>query len=452
MKYAVIGSGPCGSLAAILLLKAGHSVTLYDVDSQIPIVEVGLEYRLKLFDGSSAPYDVQQLLETYQDDSPVGLYRSKTLGGFSNVWGATWGPQRALNNSDWAKHHKLVTDLLLNEGFLGKTSNACCNCFVDLENSMGEISRILEIRIQNSVLALNPNNCACIHLGFSSCSQGGVWNSKSLIQMCQAFDKFSLKTGKDVIKIEKSHSGLMLIGESFFDQFDSVILAAGTVGTVEILLNSLPDIPFLTLNDTRMAFLPLFRMGARAEHEGGFAFSQYSMDASFGKKKLAVHIQLYSDSEIYRERIIGKIPNYLGSITRPLLSYLLPHLAIAIIYIDSNASPQVQFRKSEAARRLDVYYLSPAFSKRGLKKRLWAIFRKLKFLPMLPLISWSNPGESYHLGALEEAILDEFGSVALLPGLHVAGAISLPQIEPGPITHSAMAQTSRLIERLTTKI
>jgi hypothetical protein len=88
----------------------------------------------------------------------------------------------------------------------------------------------------------------------------------------------------------------------------------------------------------------------------------------------------------------------------------------------------------------------------GLIRRLWQVFRYLGFFPLLPLLSWSQPGESYHLGAMDGEILDEFGSVKSIPGLHVAGALSLPNIAPGPVTHSSMAQTSRLIEKLVTKI
>lgn len=452
MKYAVIGSGPCGSLSALLLLQAGHQVELYDVGSNHSLNTEGLTLKMKLVGGSTAPYDIQQILKVYNGGTPIGIYRSKSSGGFSNVWGSTWGAQPSLDGSNWLKHHRVVTNLLLDEGYLDENANTSCNCFGALADVIESLGKLQDTKVAKTHLALNSAKCDCIKAGLPSCTHGGVWNSKSVISRCSAFDGFSLNSGKDVIKIEKIDSGLLLVGESFSDEFDSVILAAGSIGSVEILLNSLPETSSLKLKDTRMAFLPLLRFGIRTKHKGGFAFSQYSIDTLFGKTQLKAHIQLYSDSEIYRDRILGKIPMFLSPIVGPFLNSLIPHLAISIIYVDSDASPQVRFRKSEGERKLLVDFLSPMVSVRGLKPQLWKIFRRIRFFPLLPLLSWSNPGESYHLGAVGNQLLDEFGSVKTWPGLHVAGAISLPQIEPGPITHSAMAQTSRLIERLLTKI
>ncbi len=452
MKYAVIGSGPCGSLASLLLLRAGHQVELYDVDSNHSLNPDGLSFKMKLVGGSSAPYDIQQFLKVYKAETPLGIYRSKISGGFSNVWGSTWGAQPSLGDSDWIEHHKSVTSLLLEEGYLEENSNKSCNCFSSLANPIEELGTLQNTNASKTMLALNTAKCDCIQNGHSSCTHGGVWNSKSLIDICSTFEGFSLNTGKDVIKIYKNDFGLLLAGQSFSHEFDSVILAAGSIGSVEILLNSLPEISDLSLKDTRMAFLPLLRFGIRTKHKGGFAFSQYSLDTLFGQTQLKAHIQLYSDSEIYRDRLLGKVPTFLSTIVEPFLNSLLPHLAIAIVYVDSEASPQVRFKKSEGERKLLVDFLNPMVSVRGLKTQLWKIFRRIGFFPLLPLLSWSSPGESYHLGAVGDHLLDEFGSVKNLPGLHVAGAIALPQIEPGPITHSAMAQTSRLIERLLTKI
>ena len=320
MKYAVIGSGPCGSLAALLLLQAGHQVDLYDVDSRHSVNPEGLSLKMKLVEGSTAPYDIQQIVKVYSAGAPIGIYRSKLSGGFSNVWGCTWGAQPLLSDDDWLKHHKSVTDLLLEEGYLEGNSNTSCDCFRALADSVEKLRTLQDTNVAKSMLALNSAKCDCIGKGLSSCTHGGVWNSKSLISRCSSFDGFSLNSGKDAIKIGKKDSGLLLTGESFSDEFDSVILAAGSIGSVEILLNSLPEISGLSLKDTRMAFLPLLRFGIRTKHKGGFAFSQYSIDTLFGQTQLKAHIQLYSDSEIYRDRILGKIPTFLSPFVGPFLS------------------------------------------------------------------------------------------------------------------------------------
>ena len=122
MKFAVIGSGPCGSLAALLLLQAGHQVELFDVDSDDSLDPDGLTSKLKLVGSSSAPYDIQQILQVTKSGAAYGIYRSKSMGGFSNVWGATWGAQPSLEGFDWLEHHGSVTQLLLEDGYLGEKS------------------------------------------------------------------------------------------------------------------------------------------------------------------------------------------------------------------------------------------------------------------------------------------------------------------------------------------
>jgi hypothetical protein len=452
MKHAVIGSGPCGSLAALLLLQAGHEVSLYDVNSAASLNPTDLISNLKLMAGSSAPYDLHQILKVVHNEVELDLYRSKLSGGFSNVWGATWGPQPALVTNDWIRHHESVTELLLRESYLGKKSNDSCDCLAFFDERIFQSSLSQGIVIEKSLLALKTTACDCIQKGLTSCIHGGVWNSKSLIRRCESFDNFSFETGKDVVKIEKVATGLKVDGPGFSDEFASVIIAAGSIGTVEILLNSLINISSLTLQDTRMAFLPLFKFRVRTNHEGGFAFSQYGIDTTFGRNRLAIHAQLYADAEIYRERIIGKFPEFLSNLMVPFVDFIMPHLVIAILYVDSEISPQIKFSKSLKNRGLRAEFIKPIISAKGLKPRLWGIFRRIGLVPLLPLLSWSKPGQSYHLGAVENQILDEFGSVKAMSGLHVAGAISLPKVEPGPITHSAMAQTSRLIEHITTKI
>ena len=67
--------------------------------------------------------------------------------------------------------------------------------------------------------------------------------------------------------------------------------------------------------------------------------------------------------------------------------------------------------------------------------------------PLLPALSWAKPGESYHLGAVR-GLLDDYGFLKKDSRLSVAGSFALPVILPGPITHAAMAQTARLVEKI----
>jgi hypothetical protein len=448
MKHAIIGSGPCGALAALLLLRANHQVVVFDVNSTTSLDASNLSSSLKLLSGSSAPYDLQQILKIRNKGKDVTFYRSKLLGGFSNVWGATWGPQESLDSPEWQKHHEYVTEILKEDGFFFDEPNRNCNCLDLLIDTTQSSILAGEFKGGKTLLAVNPSICNCIDLGQSSCSHGGVWNSKSLIEKCEQFQTFEFRSDKDVTRVETAINGLLVSGEGFEVEFDSVILAAGSVGTIEVLLNSLASSPELTLQDTLMGYIPLLKFRLRKNHVGSFAFSQYRFDFQFGKDGLAAHTQLYADSEIYLDRIIGKLPALLQKTLSPFIGLLTKHLAIGIIYLDAKSSPKISFSKATSYRGMTVTFKKPVSKGNGLLKQIWRLYRSLGFLPLLPAIAWARSGESYHLGAMENKILDELGSVMEIPGLHVAGSVALPKVEPGPITHSAMAQTSRLVERI----
>jgi hypothetical protein len=285
-------------------------------------------------------------------------------------------------------------------------------------------------------------------LGRTACTHGSIWNSKLIIEKCKRNEGFEFHSGRDVTKVKNEAGQLVVSGDEFEFKFESVILAAGTVGSVEILLNSLPNKQELTVQDTLIGYIPLLRLRLHENHVGAFAFSQYRFDFGFGQENLAAHTQLYADAEIYLDRIIGKIPGVLRVFFAPIVKVLTKHLAIGIIYVDAKASPKLTFNATGAPREMNTTFHKPLVSKTGLLRQLWRLYRTLGFLPLLPAIAWSGPGESYHLGAIDEGIVDEFGSVQEINGLHLAGSIALPKLEPGPITHSAMAQTSRLVERI----
>ena len=448
MKHAIVGSGPCGAIAALLLLRAGHQVALFDVNSDSSLEESDLGSSLKLVDGSSAPYDIEQILRIRNSDVAAAFYRSKVLGGFSNVWGATWGPQESLDSPEWQKHHEVVTELLKEDGFFSIEPNRNCDCLDFLETKVYPSSFSEEFKGGKTPLAVNPTICECVDSGRSACTHGSVWNSKAIIEKCRKFESFEYHSGKDVTMVKSAAGQLVVSGDGFTLEYESVILAAGTAGTIEILLNSLPDSPELSVQDTLMGYIPLLRFRLRKNHEGSFAFSQSRFDFRFGREDLAAHTQLYADSEIYLDRIVGKLPGVLRMLFAPFLKLLTKHLAIGIIYLDAKASPELTFSRTGTPRELNATFSQPRFGKTGLLIQLWRLYRTLGFLPVLPAIAWSGPGESYHLGALGDQIIDEFGSVEEIKGLYVAGSLALPKLEPGPITHSAMAQSSRLIERI----
>jgi hypothetical protein len=450
MKHGVIGAGPCGTLTALLLLEAGYEVVLFDVNDKSESINVELKSNLKLMGDSPSPYDLNQLLDLKIESAPASFYRSKLLGGFSNVWGATWGSALVDEGQHWIRHYEQVSERVF--GTLGSLPedgfDYGCDCFDFLFNSLSEKKKNQHQNFSKTQLAINPNICPCISAGETSCGHGSIWNSKSLLEKCARYEGFSFQDGIDVTEIKVSNENVAILCAEKTYSFDGITIAAGPIGSSEILLNSFSNLESLEVSDTLMGYMPFFKYKLNSGHSGEFAFSQCRFDLRFNGGDLQAHVQLYSHSEIYLDRILGKLPKIIRPTFAKLAGFLLPHIGIALIYLDSKASSSLSISKGMSARELEIKVLRPDKSVWGLRRKIIGAFQGLKMFPLVALISWAKPGESYHLGAEGRDLLDEYGFVEFNKRISVAGSLALPRIDPGPITHAAMAQSSRLVEKI----
>ena len=379
MRFAVIGSGPCGALTALRLLENGYSVDLITLNNTEISDKKNLDSVLKLVDGDSSAYDLNQMLKIEVGGEASTFYRSKVLGGFSNVWGATWGSPKFSSDISWLRHYEQATQIVYQS--LGLSSEITmkgiaemsgCDCLSFLNNFVTEKLS----GFASSDLAINNYVCECISSGNDYCIHGAVWNSTSLVNECMAYGTFKLLTSLDV-------------------------------GISSILLNSDFRFEEVLLSETRMAYMPYLRFRLNSGHPGAFAFSQYRFDLEDSSGTIEAHIQLYAHSELYKKRIESKVPNGLRFLLRIILSILAPHMGIALIYINSEYSETLKITRSHDRSKLLVELINPK-KKHGFLKKIWVSFKKLGLFPILPALSWAKAGESYHLGAIQD-YLDEFG-------------------------------------------
>ena len=449
MKHGVIGSGPCGALAALLLLEAGFDVELIDVDNNQTADNPSLKKVLKLVDGDSSPYDINQILEIEVEGQPTTFYRSKVEGGFSKVWGATWNSKLISQENSWVRNYSKV-DQIVSKNLYGSVKNlgksVALDCDCDCLSFLSTDDSSFEGNLKVSDLAVRNLECSCVASGKSFCVHGSVWNSSYLINECRKFPSFTFRKGVDVTDLKFQEDGVVINSSRDSLQYDMITLSAGPLGTAEVLFNSLDEIKSILMNETRMGFLPFLRYKLNTGHSGAFAFSQFKFDIQSGDESLA-HVQLYAHSELYSERIEGEVPKILTPFVRFALKFLTPHMGIALIYLNSEYSESLKIVKAETDRKLLINLIKPNRKKPGFGKNIWSRFREIGLLPLLPALSWAKPGESYHLGAVK-GLLDDYGFLRKDSRLSVAGSFALPVILPGPITHAAMAQTARLVEKI----
>jgi hypothetical protein len=450
MKFGIIGSGPCGAFAALRLLQSGFEVDLIEIDNKNSVQRNDLHTELKLNNGESSAYDVNQLLKIQIDGRPATFYRSKVLGGFSGVWGATWDSNILGEDPSWTEHYAIATRYMRSSLTSSPSSlrggaeiDSFCDCLSFVENS----SSFLMGEVKETSLAITYGKCGCLATGKSFCNHGSIWSSLSIIEECKKFKKFRLISGVDVNSITVADHIKVVSGEKISENYDSIVLGAGPLGVSEILLNSFEKIQSIHLSETRMGYAPYFKYKLNSGHRGAFAFSKYRLDLKNSQREISAHVQLYAHSELYLDRIKGKIPKPLKALSRIVLKALTPHMGIALFYISSTMSESMEVSLSNSSRQLDIRTCKAKNSRYSVMKEIKRKITALGMKQFLPSFLMAKVGESYHLGAAEN-LLDEFGFLKIDRRVSVAGSFALPQIIPGPITHAAMAQTSRLVERI----
>ena len=450
MRCGVIGSGPCGAFAALRLLQSGFDVDLIEIDNRDAVQKKDLHTELKLNDGESSTYDMNQHLKIKIDGKPATFYRSKVLGGFSGVWGATWDSNFVSEDPSWVEHYAIATTFMQSSlesythNLSGMTQpDSGCDCLSFIENS----SSFGINGVKESNLAIKYGKCICIAMGKSACNHGSIWSSLSLIEECKKYENFRLISGVDVLSISVAELIKINSRINFSLEYDSIILGAGPLGVSEILLNSFEKIQTIRLSETRMGYVPYFKFKLNSGHEGAFAFSKYRFDLKNKQREVMAHVQLYVHSELYLDRIKGKVPQPFKALASVALKALSPHMGIALFYISSALSESLEISVNKTSRQLDIKTLQAKGKSFNVKRRIKLAISELGVKLFLPSFIMAKVGESYHLGAAEN-LLDEFGFLKIDGRISVAGSFALPQITPGPITHAAMAQTSRLVERI----
>jgi hypothetical protein len=394
---------------------------------------------------------VNQLLKIQIDGRPATFYRSKVLGGFSGVWGATWDSNIPGEDPSWTEHYAIATrymrsSLTSSPGSLREGEaeiDLVCDCLSFIKNS----SSFLIDEVKETSLAITYGKCSCLVTGKSFCNHGSIWSSLSLIEECKKFEKFRLISGVDVNSVSIADHIKIVSGEKISENYDSIILGAGPLGVSEILLNSFEKIQSIHLSETRMGYAPYFKYKLNSGHRGAFAFSKYRLDLKNSQREVSAHVQLYVHSELYLDRIKGKIPKPLKALSSIALKALTPHMGIALFYISSAMSESMEVSINNSSRQLDIKTRKAKNSRYSVMKEIKLKISGLGMKQFLPSFLMAKVGESYHLGAAEN-LLDEFGFLKIDRRVSVAGSFALPQIIPGPITHAAMAQTSRLVERI----
>ena len=441
----IVGSGPCGLLAAKLLLDSDHKVILLDIGANVfETSEDKKSSRLKSIFGSIHSYDWNNTLGFKSLSKDIEVHPSKGLFGYSTVWGATWDEYESLKTSEWRKAYKIAEEYITFPTSLSVDQNNFCSCFeFNFKNNLNKNSLVFSTK-----LALNSNKCVSCGACQTGCTYNAIWTAKELFMECTqskmfkyvsnfTVDSFS-ESGK-FIEITSS-SGVKITGKHLF-------LAAGPLSTGRILLKS-KIVKKITIKDTQICYMPLISVAKLTKHVGSFALSTHSVRLKSVLRPMA-YLQFYSHLNESLVRITSSYSKSLGRILHLILRVLNNRIRLCLVYLPSNISPRIVLQLSE--NNSDLCHVSREGNFSFYKKisstiQLLPMLLKFKLLPVLIASKWGKTGSSYHLGSSTDVDISEEGFLANKSRVQILGSLALKEIEVGPITATLLAQTVLAVE------
>jgi hypothetical protein len=417
LRVLIIGSGPVGAITASLALEKNFDVTMVDIGcSERELMEIN-NLGLKTFDGSVHPYDLGQYTNLDFGDLGYKWRTSKGKFGFSTVWGGTWARLNSLKTADWDEAYSRVEDIIARSSreYISKCS--CASIKIDETGGSSPLS-----------LLMNSNE-----------SHTKIWSTDNLISHLSINTNFRYLKG-NVINFQENDLGVSATtNEGNLLDFDFIYLCCGPVANANLILNSKPKPAQIVLRDTQIIYVPFLYRKKNKFCKEITNFPVRSASVINEKGEIETYFQIYPHVNEYLEQILSKFPKVLWPALNPLLELLFSRIGIALGYRSQENSSSIILNSGPITfvKELAPENKLPRFT---LMTRSFNKLKSLGLLPIPMLIKFGSPGDSYHLGMAENIVQPENGSVEGFNRVFALGAISLPKLDPGPITYSAMAQ------------
>lgn len=446
----IFGSGPVGVSVAKRLLSTGDFNVLM-VDSATTLDN------LQARPSSAFKRDFPRQPKSTSTEGRHNSLVASAVGGFSLVWGATWGRMNSLSNKGWISAY-LQADAMIRESEFEQgplklsggifEGNEICGCLADLLPNEEENS---SVTFKPSCLALLCNNSERIES--SSTSSFYVWDSTVVLEEMKKDNRLRF-----IPDIQWTYHDFFAEKHSIcidqrMEYFDYIVLAAGTIGNMALLgLFDKSPSRFL-IQDTQMSYLPILKI--KKIKSGSFGLSHLVSETTTESRELEpMHTQYYTHLFENSGLFIKRLPRSIEIPARIILWLLRNHLVVAINYLPASRSGIISFTRNQITENSEISFCSDKGLKTNQRNYLRVLSRELRskgYFTHHLLAKNVRLGHSFHSGAAITETWGHLGLVKDVENLYVAGAASLPTLEPGPVTTSAMAQGIRVAEDIIAK-
>ncbi|MBE7440644.1 MAG: hypothetical protein HS115_19530 [Spirochaetales bacterium] len=510
----VVGSGPASAAAIEALCKAGEPVLVVDAGLDLEPEYAALKVRLAAQDPADwDPLDLERWKghgrgtsirgvdsktasgSNFANEVPAEarpqkmirarMARSYSLGGLSNVWGASILPHHPEDLSDWpvpfselqasyqavldflpqAAWPDSMTGLFLPEGDVSKGLKAGAQIqkiLENLEKKKDELARD-GIFFGQSRLAVDNRNNSCRYCGLCmyGCPYDLIYSSR------QTLEKWN-QGGVDYRPGHLVHSfreeGLKVLvqgtllnsGKPFQYEGKRLYLGAGVLETARITLQSfqLKEVEW-PLRHSDIFLMPVlqYRRTKGAMNESAHQLTQLFLELrDRATCDRFVHLQLYGYNDLYRqalERLLGPLYLPLQGVAAAFLERLL--MVFGYIHSDDSSHLTFKLNANSPGTMLVQGYKNNSARKiaRRIRTRMLSLRRELGGIPLWPRLGL--PGYGNHSGCSfpmsrspGEKQSDILGRPMGLKRVHLIDASSLPSLPATTITLTVMANAHRI--------
>jgi choline dehydrogenase-like flavoprotein len=519
----IIGSGPAGISAAVALIEKGYQVTMLDAGYELENERVEVVKRLyistkekwdakdiaiikensdphsegvniKYLYGSDYPYKGMDTIQPIQFNQSK-MVRSLAKGGLSNVWGASILPYIKEDISDWpisydklefhykevlkfmpmaAKEDDLSSHFPLSPSAQSfSVSNQVSRFYSDIKHNKKVLNNE-GFNFGNARLAVNfeadANEKKCIYCGLClyGCPYDLIYSTVHTLSDLNKMGNFKyipnvLVNGISEIKgLVRIHAKSLIENKELEFQGDKVLIAAGTVSSTRILLNSLGALnkPVFFKHSDHFQ-IPLLRYQKSKDFNKEDIFTLSQMFIELNDKSISnnlIHMQLYGYSDLF-DKVMQKQFGVLSPVLQFPINEFLGRFLVLKGYLHSNISSTIEAKlENSSGQFLSLKGHPNKEAQRALNMIKDKFLKNRKYFKAYPLpivTKLGLPGIGNHSGGTfpmrenpDTFETDVLGTPTGFKNVHVVDSTIFPSIPATTISYSIMANAHRIASEL----
>ncbi len=322
------------------------------------------------------------------------------------------------------------------------------------------------VTVGKARLALDAAGCVRCGLCMTGCPYSLIYSSAHTFDRLRQQGRIEYRDGLLAVGVGEDRRPFVIVrdlrdGRHHRIEADQVFVGCGAIGSSRLVLSSLGIFDRdIRLAESAQFIAPMVSLRPVPDPRGGteFTLNQFNMVVTLDDDwRDTSQIHFYP----HNPAIVNALPGPLAvPVAEPFTRQLLRRLTVGLGYLPSWESPAMRMRIVRTSGDLPAAVVSGderlAWNNRMLRRvirRMTRVAPLLDLWPMVPLVTLSAPGHSYHFGGSfphrqcsvdGPLTTDRLGRLPRWPRVHLIDASVFPTIPATTFTLTIMANAHRI--------